>query len=322
METIPFIVNDNTITMVLAGRPYKADVSHPSYDAIYEGLRSRTATEAELLNLVDIQESINETFRQTGSGNAEIRDGVVYYEGEAVNSRLASRILRLLEEGFSVAPFLRFLDNLMENPSRQSVEELYDFLANTGLPITEDGHFLAYKGLRENFTDCHSGKFDNHPGNVCEIRRNKVDDDRNRTCSYGLHVGAFDYASTFGAETVLVKVNPRDVVSVPLDCGAQKCRTCKYEVLEQYKDASELSDSLYGDQGEHMRVVHVSPSDMGGRSIEEVDFADSVEYYMENYDRDDLENMVVDRCLDDSSWYVEEVGLRFLAEALVRNDEA
>jgi hypothetical protein len=32
---------------------------------------------------------------------------------------------------------------------------------------------------------------------------------------------------------VKVKINPRDVVSVPRDCDFQKLRTCRYEVLAE-----------------------------------------------------------------------------------------
>jgi hypothetical protein len=34
-----------------------------------------------------------------------------------------------------------------------------------------------------------------------------------------------------GARTVIVKVNPRDVVSIPSDYNGAKGRTCRYEVI-------------------------------------------------------------------------------------------
>jgi hypothetical protein len=60
------------------------------------------------------------------------------------------------------------------------------------------------------------------------VNRNQVDDNRNLGCSFGLHVGSYDYASGWGDKTILVKVDPADVVSVPSDCRFQKCRVCAY----------------------------------------------------------------------------------------------
>jgi hypothetical protein len=62
--------------------------------------------------------------------------------------------------------------------------------------------------------------------------RNKVDDNQNNTCSYGLHFCSEGYLKHFGgARTVIVKINPRDVVSIPNDYNQTKGRTCRYEVI-------------------------------------------------------------------------------------------
>ncbi len=54
-------------------------------------------------------------------------------------------------------------------------------------------------------------------------------------CSQSL-LSTWDYASTFGPKTLIVSVNPRDVVSVPKDCGYQKLRTCRYTVLDAVRN--------------------------------------------------------------------------------------
>lgn len=134
-------------------------------------------------------------------------------------------------------PLLKFLDNLMDNPSRRSVNELYSFLEHGNMPITPDGHFLGYKSVRPDMTDHYSGKFDNNIGQVLEMPRNAVCDDANHGCSYGFHVGSLEYATNFGGsdrKVVIVKVNPADVVSVPHDCDFQKMRTSRYEVVGTY----------------------------------------------------------------------------------------
>jgi hypothetical protein len=49
-----------------------------------------------------------------------------------------------------------------------------------------------------------------------------------------LHFCSLDYLSHFGghdSRTVVLKINPRDVVSIPADYNATKGRTCRYEVI-------------------------------------------------------------------------------------------
>jgi hypothetical protein len=156
---------------------------------------------------------------------------------------------------------IKFMDNLMLNPSKRAVDELYGFLEKHGNPITPDGKFLAYKKVRSDYKDVHSGTTLNKPaelldGNdhvkmsfpmgqkgevtvavvngvtVVSMPRNEVDDDKDRTCSYGLHFCAKDYLGHFGGErVVIVKIDPADVVSIPADYNDAKGRACKYEVV-------------------------------------------------------------------------------------------
>jgi hypothetical protein len=128
----------------------------------------------------------------------------------------------------------------MENPSKRAIDELANFLDVGGLPITTDGHFLAYKNVRSNYFDIHSGKFDNSVGKVCEMKRNQVCDDKDLTCSSGLHFCSIAYLPHFsdasGGHTMVVKINPKDVVSFPTDYNNTKGRTCRYEVVGEYTE--------------------------------------------------------------------------------------
>jgi hypothetical protein len=80
--------------------------------------------------------------------------------------------------------------------------------------------------------DVHSNTMLNAPGCVVEMERNAVDDNKDQTCSTGLHFCGMSYLSHFGGErTVIVKINPRDVVSIPSDYNDAKGRACRYEVI-------------------------------------------------------------------------------------------
>jgi hypothetical protein len=132
------------------------------------------------------------------------------------------------------------------NPSKRAVDELYTFLEHKNLPLTDTGNFLAYKAVRNNFTDKHTGKFLNTVDSVLEMPRNKVDDNKEVGCSYGFHAGTVEYALGFACgddKLVLVEINPADVVSIPTDCNFQKLRTCKYKVVGEYERP--LEEAIY-----------------------------------------------------------------------------
>jgi hypothetical protein len=152
----------------------------------------------------------------------------------------------MLEDGFDVAPLVEFMHNLMKNPSKRAVDELYGFLEKNSLPITPDGCFLAYKRVRGDYKDCYTGTMDNSVGKVVEMERNMVDDNRDNTCSTGLHFCSHSYLASFGGErTVIVKVNPADVVSIPSDYNNAKGRACSYEVIGEIGNDGDQIDTAF-----------------------------------------------------------------------------
>ena len=240
--SVPFMWVDGNLTVILKNKAHQVIPDHTNYKLILEALP--TATEDELLELVDIEKAVA-TFSQ---GQVSIVNGKVMFEGEEVHGSISKRILEFMSKGLPFEPLVKFLENLMQNPSMQSQQELYDFLEHENLPITEDGCFLAYKAVRKDFRDKWNGTFDNSVGQVCEMRRAKVDDNRGRGCSAGLHAGALNYVANYGSvdnedRIIIVKINPEDVVSVPSDCNCEKLRTCKYEVVGLYQ--GELPKPLY-----------------------------------------------------------------------------
>jgi len=150
---------------------------------------------------------------------------------------IGKRILSFATKGLPYEPLANFLQRLKRNPSYNSRKQLYNFLEHTNLPITNDGHFLAYKGVRKDYLDQHSKTFDNSPGKVLEMDRSHVDDNPDNHCSSGFHAGTLGYATNFASHVVIVKINPEDVVSVPNDHNAQKLRTWRYEVLADFERA-------------------------------------------------------------------------------------
>jgi hypothetical protein len=167
-------------------------------------------------------------------GPVQVRDGGVRVDDEPMIGPLAERVLWSLREGLDIRPLTAFLANLIENPSKRPVEDLFDFVDSRGLAITEDGHLIGYERVRADFRDTRGGATDNSPGRLVEVRRNRVEEDPSRPCAVSLRFGPFPHyeiTSGLGEDRIVaVKVNPRDVVAVPT-VGLDGVRCCRYEVL-------------------------------------------------------------------------------------------
>ena len=248
-----FIFGESSMTVFIKGTPYQVNKEHPLYVQLKEAVKNKD--EETFVKLYAERNTVKAAVERTNNESVEYND-VVYYRGEPIHNSLSERVKRYAQEGLDFNPLLKFLDNLMQNPSSSSVNEGFDFLQNKSLPITEDGCFLAYKAVRGDYMDKYSGKFNNSPGNVLEMPRNQVDDNRSHECSYGFHVGALDYSGPggwyygSGDKTVVVKVNPRDIVSVPKDHSYQKMRVSRYEVLSDY--IAPLNGAIYTPSGDNV----------------------------------------------------------------------
>lgn len=234
MSKLSYIITGNGITAVIDGETMTITSDNPSYLQVLGAIKNDEAPQriAELFRAAN-------AIKRYLLGKVEINEseGVITYAGEEIDNVVVDRILQFMSEGLPVNPLIKFLEKLMANPSRRAVQELYKFLEHKSLPLTEDGDFLAYKGVNSDYKDMHSGTFDNRVGSRHEMQRNLVCDDARMACSNGFHVGSLEYATHFGPVTVVCKVNPADVVSVPLDSDCQKLRTAKYEVVDEFRGA-------------------------------------------------------------------------------------
>ncbi len=224
--SFPFLIQGNNLVVVIDNKPHTINKTHISYQKVVDAIK---AGEWETVREVIDPKKVVINY---GKGNVEVQGDKLFWKGKEFHNALSNRMISMLQEGLPVEPLVLFMDNLMKNPSKRSVTELYGFLEKNNLPITSDGHFLAYKKVRKDFKDCHTGTMDNSVGQIVEMERNEVDDDQNRTCSTGLHFCSQNYLNHFGGErTVIVKINPADVVSIPTDYDNSKGRACRYEVI-------------------------------------------------------------------------------------------
>jgi len=260
-----YIISDSgVVNAFVGGEAYTFDKNHHNYNALIRHLKSGNVEHFEAA--YDVASSVEHFC----DGYVHVKNGTLNWNGIPMPELFTDRILDMKKEGFDFDSMLNFMCNLNDNPSDKSILELFDFMQNKNLPITQDGHFLAYKAVRPDFKDIYSGSIDNSVGEVVEVDRSKVDSNRNRHCGAGLHVGAIDYVTSYGGinldnhddndsdggnQIVICKVNPADVVSVPSDAKFQKLRACRYEVVAIFEDVFDKSVEVLGSTVDNVSVV-------------------------------------------------------------------
>lgn len=241
MGKIPMVYSGDTVSFFINGRPYQVDSSMPGFEAVKSELREVEPDVDKLIALTEPIQAVRvaveaaEAVDYLPKGTVSVTTSTIAYNGVEIHGVLVDRILAQLSEGFDIMPMVRFLENLFQNPAEYAHDELYLWLETSNLPITEDGHFLAYKRVRDDYKSIHDGRTDNTPGTIVSIPRESVDTQRAHTCSTGLHFCSASYLPHFGGngsnKIVLLKINPADVVSIPNDYNNAKGRAWKYEVL-------------------------------------------------------------------------------------------
>lgn len=178
-------------------------------------------------------------------------------DGQVVDYGIAPMFKRVLAEGLDVTPLARFLENVAENPDKSLAQHLYPFLVKGHHPLTDDGCFLAFKRVDDDYWSFSSGServWSQLPGEepveyVGKVRypigsriwmgREDCDPSRQSACSTGLHVCSFDYLTTFhggSGRILIVKVNPKNVTAFPYDHEA-KMRVCELESMGEIPEA-------------------------------------------------------------------------------------
>tara|TARA_Y100000361_G_scaffold154171_1_gene178558 strand:- start:2222 stop:3298 length:1077 start_codon:yes stop_codon:yes gene_type:complete len=258
MKKVPYTLSESSLTIFWDGKPYTLRSDHPNFVLARQAIFD--ARYEDLGDLIDIKKSV-ENFIE---GDIEVKDELVYYKGHRLHGVVVDKLLEMLRMGMrDSAPLVNFISRLQSNPSANSVNELYSFLSYKSLPTTPEGKVLGYKGVQSDYWS-NTGNADtivvkgetnarhqiyNGVGETIEIARRCVDDNRDNHCSYGLHIGSYDYADGWAGsdgKLLIVEFDPEDAVSVPTDCDFQKLRVCKYKVVADITDTrKEIDKPVY-----------------------------------------------------------------------------
>jgi hypothetical protein len=302
------IVGQKGITVHFSnGDDFTWPEGHVNFVQVREAIKSN-AGETVLRGLMDVVGNLQKQLDAEPAlvGHVQVsRDGV-YWHGRPIHMTICDRIMAFNSEGMPIASLVAFLDKLLTNQRREAVMSLYDFLEANTVPITEDGDFIVYKKVRNDYKDIHSGTFDNSVGQKPRIPHWEVDPDRDNTCSKGLHVCARHYLASFGSSgsgdrVMVCKVNPADVVAVPRDYNNSKMRVAGYEVIGELKDeerAKILDQSKILRPGDHTEDVTWGEN-FTEEEEESADDYQDYNYYDQSHGDDDDDD---DECPQCGAW--------------------
>lgn len=243
---------------------------HPNFLQIVARLEAGEDDPDTVRALFDVGVRLIQKFSRL-SERVTVATGKLFFDGDEMNNELAQAILRFNAEGNEdFNPLVNFLEKIEQNPNPHSRDHLFRWLKNKSFGICPDGDFIAYKGVHQNDNSSNSGtaivngetvkgQIPNKADTIIEMPRSQVMFDPAQGCSTGLHAGNWGYASSFvsGGKVLRVKINPRDVVSVPVDSSEQKLRVCRYKVMNVVK--AQDKELLYVPDYERTAKVPVKP---------------------------------------------------------------
>jgi hypothetical protein len=296
MNKPAYIVTSNAITVIWEGRPYMVNTDNPNYTGLKNALLN--AEYDSIGRFLDIKKQIEDF----SHNSIKIVSEKVYYGNYELKGFVIDKLLEFLRSGAKDAqPILNFIEKLMFNPSKNSVDQLYTFLSYKTLPLTETGNVIGYKGVDADYYSKHgntntivitgtvnkNGCILNKVGETIEVARNSVDDNKDNHCSHGLHIGSYDYAKDWAGNDghlMMVEFNPCDAVSVPTDCNFQKLRVSKYKVIgevpfERVKETEAPLNEPYYNTEEEISI----DDDCGCNISEGHNYSDSTYLAIKNY---------------------------------------
>jgi len=232
------VTKDRFISVMLdSGQLLSIESDHLDYDEIIHNLA--IANYKEALNKMSVKHLLS----SVKIGGFEVNKDTLLFNGKIVKHDMVNDILSVFTREEPVEHMLRFLENLMMNPSDHMYTHLWKLIKNAGVTITKEGNVECFKLVDKDFMDIYTKTISNNVGDTVTMRRSEVDQDFNKTCSHGLHVCARQYIDSSGYgnrldnNNILLKVlvKPQDFVAIPPDYQFTKARVCSYKVLSVVK---------------------------------------------------------------------------------------
>jgi hypothetical protein len=236
----------NVVAFIPGHEPLAAHSNQPNFKEIVALLLDGEDEDVDaLVDLFNPAVKAASKFEALGE-RVTVKAGTIYLDGDPVDNALTQQVLRFMKEGVEDwQPLVKFFEKVQANPNEHSREQLYAWLNSNEFSIADDGDLIGYRGVQSRDGSYYAGhrgfaivngqevngQVENPVGGVVEMPRSQVNHDPSRGCSTGLHVSNYDFAQSYGSVILEVRVNPRDVVSVPTESNWQKVRVCRFQVV-------------------------------------------------------------------------------------------
>jgi hypothetical protein len=240
---LPNNITDLSITFFAGGRPHEIQRSHKNFDLVRSQIldwNKGERSEADVTALINLADPKQELLAASG-GRLEFAGNEIRYGGVALHNLWVDKIIGFKDAGEEFGPIFLALEDLQKNPTPAARERLPIFVERSKLGFLPDGRIAAFKGVRDDFYDVHSGTVHYGIGKTVAMDRSACNANPDQTCSTGLHVGAIDYINKNGfgwnhgsnRRMLLTAFWPRHVVAVPTDYAGGKMRVEQLTVLDE-----------------------------------------------------------------------------------------
>jgi len=153
-ERLAYIATESTITLIFDGQHRTIQIKSKTHRneviAALERFRKSPQTDFDKQQLEIYLAPIRRAVLASDKRLEVSPDGkILYLVGSTVPipSRLGNHIVDFLENKLPVDALVKFWESCLKNPHYVAVDELFIFLEENKLPITDDGGFLGYKKL-------------------------------------------------------------------------------------------------------------------------------------------------------------------------------
>lgn len=259
IKEISYIETADRIELMIGSKEYIIDKSNIGYNSLYEMIHDPNITynESDIIRVINDDVQViswisrklmsSRTFKHINYSISENGDSICFSGKSSItiskksNEEILDVFKDHIKNNTPIDDLVLFCHKLSKNPDQSAVNRTFLFLQESKLQINDRGNILAYKKVKNDFHDVHSGAMDNSPGNVVKMDRAQCNSDPKITCASGLHFCGKSYLGSFGgSRLVMVEVNPTNITSIPMDHNNAKARCCEYRVVKELSKADAL----------------------------------------------------------------------------------
>lgn len=156
---ISYIASEQTITININGNPRLIKIKSKDHRNYIIRLLTECQKNESAENLEELWIALTPYKRVAHKVDGRIEYvedlGKLFVKGieRPLPEVLQKRIMSFLDDELPIDALIKFWENCQLNPEFRAIEELYLFLEHNGLPITDDGCFIAYKKVNKADTE-------------------------------------------------------------------------------------------------------------------------------------------------------------------------